>query len=88
MMFCIIEYIIASYIITLIITSSSILEPIRNKIKSLTTNLQFGNNKHFVECRLCIGFWVTCCVCLYFNVMDNFFTIYGFSYFLATQERG
>jgi hypothetical protein len=81
------HFIFLAYVITFIIASSSVFEPIRSIIKSKLQILQIGDNKHFIECRMCIGFWVSLIACVVANKLDLFFVVYGASYFLATQER-
>lgn len=76
--------IMAAYVLTFLVASGSILEPVR--VWSLRfTWLAPKVGKPFLYCRMCCGFWLSLLVAWHFNV--NFFMIYGASYFLATQER-
>jgi hypothetical protein len=76
---------LSSYALTFVITSSSILESTRQTIIHKTVQLEIGNHKHFIECRMCVGFWVSLVVCNadFLSILP----VYGLSYFLATQER-
>ena len=83
----------ACYAITFVIVNGDILHKIRSKFISLTPFLRV-NNMHMLECRMCIGFWVSLLVSiattdtsdiLLFILM--WLSYYGASYFLATQER-
>jgi len=84
MYYSFISQVLIVYIVTIVITSSSILEPIREYIKS-----KFKTPKHkpFIECRLCVSFWISIIVCGIFYDISNMLAVYGCSYFLATQER-
>jgi len=76
---------LAAYAITFIIASSSLFEPLRRKIMLLFPCLKIDTNKHFVECRMCVGFWAAVAVC---NLdWKLILPVYGLSYFMATQER-
>jgi hypothetical protein len=76
---------LASYALTFVIASSSLFEPMRIKIMMLFPKLKIGNNKHFIECRMCIGFWASVAVC---NIgWKLILPVYGLSYWLACQER-
>ena len=83
--------IFASYIITCVVTSSSLFGPLRERVKRATPWLQIGESKHPIECRLCLGFWVSLLVCFCTSPAEsallNILPVYGASYFLATQER-
>ena len=74
-----------SYICTLILTGSSLFKPLREKLKK-----KFPLRKHYphpLECRLCIGLWISLCFWLFSTLMYlDFLIIYGLSYFLATLE--
>lgn len=76
---------IVSYIITIGIVSSPHLEGIRALIRSITPWL--GTKPYFIDCRLCMGFWVSLAVCLVYGSYDLTLPVYGLSYFMATQER-
>jgi hypothetical protein len=82
-----ISQIFSVYIIVCVITSSSLFESLRFKFKTKFPKLQIGTNKHFIECRLCVGFWISIGVCACFADINNVLVVYGASYFLATQER-
>ena len=81
----------AVYIITCVATSSSLLGPLRERTKRTTPWLVIGESKHPIECRLCLGFWVSLLVCFCAAPPElailNILPVYGASYFLATQER-
>ena len=81
----------AAYIITCVVTSSSLFGPLRERVKRATPWLVIGESKHPIECRLCLGFWVSLLVCLCTSPPElaifNILPVYGASYFLATQER-
>lgn len=73
------------YALTFVVTSSSILAGVRYLIIEKTPKLKFGNNKHFIECRMCVGLWLATAVC---NAhWQLILPVYGLSYLLATQER-
>lgn len=74
-----------SYVVTFVVASSSLLEPVRAIIKRKIPRLQIGNHKHFIDCRMCVGFWASALVCVY--DISMVLPVYGISYFLATQER-
>lgn len=79
---------VSAYISTCVICSSSLFEPVRDCIKQHTKFLQIRNNKHPIECRLCLGFWLSLIFSLYyFSSVTYTLPIYGISYFLCTQER-
>jgi len=85
----IIAAIFGAYIITAVITGSSLFHHARERFKHLTPWLAPApNHPHFIDCRLCVGFWVsllvTTAIC---NPWPDAFIVYGASYFLATQER-
>jgi len=75
------------YIVTCVITSSSIFEPIREWIKRNFPFLQIGDHPHFIECRLCLGFWVSMIVCIALVNPLWILPVFGLSYFMATLER-
>ena len=81
----------AVYIITCVVASSSLFGPLRERVKRATPWLVIGESKHPIECRLCLGFWVSLLVCLCTSspelITINVLPVYGASYFLATQER-
>lgn len=83
----IIAHSISAYAITFVICSSSLFESMRVFIKKNTPYLKMGDYKHFVECRMCVSFWSSLLVCICYGSYSDLLTIYGFSYFLATQER-
>jgi hypothetical protein len=88
-MIIILTAIFTAYIATVVITGSSLLAPARAWIIERTPRLQItDDHPHFIECRLCVGFWVSVAVCLAFGLpIWMVGLIYGTSYFLATQER-
>lgn len=73
------------YALTFVLAASSLFEPLRKWVKVRTPRLQIGNNKHFVECRMCLSFWCAVLVCA--NDREMILPVYGLAYFLATQER-
>ena len=75
------------YIITCVITSSSLFEYPRKHFMELTPMLKFQEHKHFIECRLCVSFWVSLIVSISIGELLYVFPLYGAAYFLATQER-
>ena len=81
----------AAYIITCVVASSSLFGPLREMVKRTTPWLVIGESRHPIECRLCLGFWVSLLVCLCTSspelITINVLPVYGASYFLATQER-
>ena len=81
----------SAYIITCVVTASSLFGPLRERVKRATPWLVIGESKHPIECRLCLGFWVSLLVCLCTSPPElaifNILPVYGASYFLATQER-
>lgn len=87
----ILSEIFAVYIITCVVTASSLFEPLRERVKHTTPWLVIGGGKHPIECRLCLGFWVSLLVCFCTAPPElailNILPVYGASYFLATQER-
>ena len=76
---------LSAYALTFVIASSSLMEPVRNKIMLKFPRLKIGGHKHFIECRMCISFWASLIVCNFDYKM--ILPVYGLSYFLATQER-
>jgi hypothetical protein len=76
---------LSAYALTFVIASSSLFEPLRRKVMMLFPQLKIGTNKHFIECRMCVGFWTAVAVCN-FN-WKLILPVYGLSYFMATQER-
>ena len=77
-----------AYIATVVVTSSSLLEPGRRWLIARTPRLQISpTHPHFIECRLCVGFWVCLILCLALGDLRLLGFVYGASYFLATQER-
>jgi hypothetical protein len=79
----------SAYILTVVVTGSSLLAPIRGWLLIHTPRLRITPDyPHFVECRLCVGFWVSGAICLASGLpWPMVGLIYGASYFLATQER-
>lgn len=76
------------YIITCVITSSSLFSVFRKYVVQVTPFFKFESYPHFIDCRLCVGFWISFFYCL-FVIQDLrlVLPIYGASYLLATQER-
>lgn len=76
-----------AYVLTFLIASSNVLYPARAWIKKHTPFLKI-NRKHFIDCRMCIGFWISIVATYeYALTPEAFFAVYGVSYFIATQER-
>lgn len=78
---------LSAYIITLVITSSSIFKPFRTILKRVTPFMQIQGHPHFIECSLCVTFWVSLGLTLWFTSFTDTFAVYGLAYFLATQEK-
>lgn len=77
---------LAAYAVTFVIASSSLTEPARHWIVCRTPWLKLGlKHPHFIDCRMCVGFWVSVLVCN--SDWRMLLPVYGLSYFLATQER-
>jgi hypothetical protein len=81
-------YTFCSYIITLVLAKGSIFNSFRIWVKQKTPKLKIKDYPHFIECRLCLGFWGSILICLLYNSPHMILPVYGASYFLATQERG
>jgi len=73
------------YALTFVVASSSILEPFRRWFSMKTPWLRIAGHKHFIDCRMCTGFWAAVLVCN--TDWKMILPVYGLSYFLATQER-
>jgi len=74
-----------AYALTFIITSSSLFARLREQVMRRTPFLKIGQHRHFIECRMCVGFWAAVAICNTNYIM--ILPVYGLSYFLATQER-
>jgi hypothetical protein len=84
--------IFAAYIITAVLVNGNIFYSTREWIKKKTPWLVKGapgEQRHMINCRMCVGFWVALGVfcTMYPLPYVVFFLLYGASYFLATQER-
>lgn len=80
--------IMTTYAVTIIVTSSSIMEDFRSWFKHSTQGTVLDKKpKHFIECRLCFGFWASVAICLLYEDVASMLVVYGASYFMATQER-
>jgi hypothetical protein len=78
--------VLSVYAVTFVITAGSIFERARQWVIQKTPLLQPpAPHKHFIQCRMCLGFWVSLGVC--YNSIELLLPVYGLSYFLATQER-
>lgn len=75
-----------SYIVALILVSSPHLASARAYVKKITPYLSNGT-LHGVDCRLCVGFWVSLIACAVYGRLNLFLLVYAASYFMATQER-
>lgn len=79
---------LCAYICACVIGASSLFEFVRLRIIRILPKLRIGNNKHFIECRLCLSFWTSILACIFFGLTWKFvLPVYGLSYFFATQER-
>lgn len=79
---------LVAYICACVIGASSLFEPARFNVIKYLPMLRIGNNKHFIECRLCLTFWTSCfAVALFTQDITHVLPVYGAAYFLATQER-
>jgi hypothetical protein len=76
---------LSSYALTFVIASSAIFEPFRVWFMAKTPRLKIGEHKHMIECRMCVGFWMSLVVCN--TDWKMILPVYGLAYFLATQER-
>ena len=74
---------LSSYIVTLVVTGSSLFAPIRRWV---VVHIPLPHDPHPVACRLCLGAWVSLVFALTYRT--NWFIVWGASYFIATQERG
>ena len=85
---------LSSYAMTLLLTVSYVggkfwREPILSALESF---LKEGSKfmeaaEYFLECRMCTGFWVSIAVVAFMGEPWQFLSVYGLSYFAATQER-
>jgi len=78
-------YALASYAATFVIASSSLFSAARALIRRKLPELKLGDYPHFIDCRMCVGFWCSLLVC--WGDWRMVLPVYGLSYFLATQER-
>jgi len=78
-------YSLASYIVTTVVTASSLFEPFRLWFIKKTPKLKILNNKHPIECRLCFTFYSSVLICN--TDWKMILPAYGLAYFMATQER-
>ena len=78
--------ILTAYIVTLTLVGGDIFYKPREKFKGWTPWLKM-KGRHFADCRLCVGLYISLLVWFYYGMSDNLFVIWGASYFLATQER-
>jgi len=77
-----------AYIVACVIGASSLFEPFRLRLIKKLPMLRIGNNKHFIECRLCLTLWTSCfAVSIFTQDISHVLPVYGAAYFLATQER-
>lgn len=82
----IIIYALSVYALTFVIASSSLTESLRHWIVCRTPWLKLSiKHPHFIDCRMCVGFWVSVLVCN--TDLKMILPVYGLSYFMATQER-
>lgn len=79
---------LTAYIMACVIGASSLFEPFREYVKKKLPGLKIGNNKHFIECRLCLTFWTgLIAVSVFTQNPLHVLPVYGAAYFMATQER-
>lgn len=76
---------LSAYALTFIIASSSLFEPLRKLVMRAAPWMKIGEHRHFIECRMCVGFYCSLAVC--FGHWSMVLPVYGLSYFMATQER-
>ena len=76
---------LSTYAITFVVASSSLFEPFRTRMMTVTPWLKIGNHKHFIQCRMCVSAWTALAVCN--TDWKMILPVYGLAYFLATQER-
>lgn len=90
------EQIMMAYMLTIILASSSLMRPFREWLINKTPKWRspFGTQKqreeepkHPVECRLCVGGYLSLALALSTLTLEYWFVIWGVSYFMATQER-
>lgn len=77
--------ILCSYVVTLVLTGSSLFSSTRFWISDHTPWLVFGDKPHPVFCRLCLGAWISLAFSLIYGT--NWLMVWAASYFMATQER-
>lgn len=87
-------WILAAYAVTFVTADASLFEGARQWLVARSPRFQVSvDHKHFLRCRMCLGFWASVIVCLLFSPHDpiqfclNTLAVYGGSYFLATLER-
>ena len=76
---------LVAYALTFVITSSGILSHARSWLMAKTPWLKPEGHRHFIECRMCVGFWMAAIIC--HDCLNLFLPVYGLAYFMATQER-
>lgn len=80
--------IFSAYIITAVLVNGNVFYSFREWFKIKTPYLFKGiPPRHLIDCRMCVGFWISLIVAIIVNDLSIFLLIYGVSYFLATQER-
>lgn len=79
--------VLSVYILTLLITSSSLFEGLRASVKRAFPRLAIAGHPHMIDCRLCTGFWVSAAACIVSGDWNLVLPVYAASYFMATQER-
>lgn len=78
-------YSLASYIVTAVVTASSLFEPFRLWFIKKTPELKILGNKHPIECRLCFTFYSSVLICI--SDWKMILPTYGLAYWLCTLER-
>lgn len=82
--------IFTAYIVTAVLVNSAALYNFRVWFYLKTPWLIKGcpeQRVHLINCRMCVGFWVSLIISFCTADWVMFPLIYGASYFLATQER-
>ncbi|MFZ4857926.1 MAG: hypothetical protein ACOYL3_16170 [Desulfuromonadaceae bacterium] len=81
---------LVAYMLSLSIAGSALFHPLRLWIVGKSPWMIVPGFAHPIMCRMCVGFWATLAVTFIyttgFNLAD-FLSIYGLSFFIASQER-
>jgi hypothetical protein len=80
---------LAAYAITFLITTSFIFQGLREWIKLRLPYLRSGD-RHFIECRACVSFWVVLFLFLVWHLgfwwFIFVFSVYGLTYLFSIYE--